>query len=267
MKEFVNYLAQRPALNLFLLISYYLLTTLPHDWIGVKLEFFRDRWGLEAYNQYVLIIALGVFVLLMIWIMKMSWNSPDQRTVLLYLLVTFVLAVITVRYLFMLNIEMVHFLQYAIFSVLCFPLVGNYTRTLLWTMTAGIFDEAYQYFYLAPHRTDYFDLNDVIANMVGGAFGLVLLRSSGILPVRIKPYWQTSAFWIHIIIVFVFLVLWISGIIGIYPGSKAGFLLVKTWPEEFWTVQVNDVTFHIIRPLEGVVIISALIFIYSRLDK
>ena len=210
----------------------------------------------------------GLFVLAVfgLFFYLKSRKVDHKRRLWFYLLANIILAAIVINTLFVINIEMVHFPQYALFAILVFPLIGNYTATLIWSTLAGAVDEAYQYFYLAPTDTTYFDFNDVVTNLVGAVFGLLFLSG-----MNVKEYTtfqiKKSSIWFGIgSIVLTVLVLHLLGYLSIYPNDDRPFHILREWPSGFWSKARFDVTFHIIRPLEGVVLTILLWVFFSRLS-
>ena len=176
-------------------------------------------------------------------------------------------AIIIINFLFVINIEVIHFPQYAAFAILIYPMIRNYNSTLIWTTIAGSIDEAYQNFYLAPKDTGYYDWNDVITNLVGGVFGLLLLKSFGV-GQHVNLTWSKSS-GIKGLVVVCGLVfgLWLSGFLSIYPSEISTIQLVSKELTGFWNEVPPEVVFHIVRPLEGFIITVMLFFFYSRIGE
>lgn len=266
--KWILFLKRKRTINLVLLIGYYLLVVLPHEWIGLLTVDLFGHLERDVYNSYVLIAGLaGCFLIIGLFIPTIL-RAQEILKILVYLLLSIGLAAVTINWLFVINIEIVHFFQYAGFAILCFPLVQNFTRTLIWTTLAGAVDEAWQYFYLAPERTLYYDFNDVIANLVGGTFGVLILKSIGasIVPMQ-RPLIKTLEFKVIMTLTIIFYFLWLQNIIGIYPESNATYTLIRERAEGFWSVVHPNVTYHVVQPLEGVLICIAIILIYLPLTK
>ncbi|MCB0476370.1 MAG: hypothetical protein KDC69_11885, partial [Flavobacteriaceae bacterium] len=166
---------------LLVLIAYYLSVVLPHKRFGAFLnDVVFKGVARDQYNLIVLIGAILVFTGLLIIFFKNTAYSKERNKLRIYLLFNTLFAIVVVKTLFVINIELIHFPQYALFAILVFPLARCYNSTLLWSFQAGALDEAYQYFYLAPNDTSYYDFNDLITNLVGASFGLIFLKSFGV---------------------------------------------------------------------------------------
>jgi len=270
-ERLINWLMARPIVNVLIALAYYLLVVLPHEQVGI---FIAETFKINERAKYNLIfLSLGLILLLLlaIPIIRGIRTHGNSRKVIFYLSATIIFTILSFKFLLVLNSEVIHFPQYAVMAFLLFPLCKNYKEVLFWIIILGAVDEAYQYFYLAPERTDYFDFNDVIIDTLGGAFGLILLRSQNILTLTKTRHWLRSPItWTCIGLSSILLLLWLTGILYIYPpekGIEASFLLVKKIPEGFWSIIPPKITFHIVQPLEGIILILLLWIFYIPLGK
>jgi len=168
------------------------------------------------------------------------------------------------------NIEVVHFFQYAMFALLCFPLTLNYNQTMIISTLAGALDEAYQFFYLAPQRTDYFDFNDVVINLVGVAFGLLVIKifKPATKVISLKQFLFSPASILTILISVIIFISFNTNFLGIYhTNTDAQFVLVKKTFDSFWTTVHPNITYHVMLPLEGLLVIISLWFFYWPLGN
>ena len=248
MIRFLQFLSDRYWLNVILVTFYFLMVTLPHEWVGIQTAKVFGEMTRDNYNLIILVIGL---VLLAIYLIPLFLNLMKRQKKfipLFYLAATIALTVLTFNTLVIVNIEIIHFIQYAVLAVLVFPLFNRFLPSLFKVMGMGFADEAYQYYVLAPERTNYFDFNDVILNAIGAAFGLVFLRTYP----EIKQFIKLQArykerhvyvFWAASILLFYTLVYF--GFIQMWPaedGQNHWTLLVKKVPESFWSVVHPNVT-------------------------
>ncbi len=265
-----NWLKNNKALNVFLVIVYYLLVVLPHEEVGIWIAKTLDQpYGRDTYN--LIILALGVIGLL--GYLLPIWNGLKQLEtgkgrVLFVLLATILFIIVSFNILLVVNVEIIHFVQYAILALLLFPLFNNYRDTLFYAMLFATVDEGYQYFVLAPLRTDYFDFNDVIIDLIGAALGLILFWVSGIKDVTSNKKWfQTATFLGFSILTVGVVIAYLTGNLAIYPSeseTQAPILLIRKVQESFWTIIHPNVKFHVVRPLEGLLILGGLFYFYSQ---
>lgn len=271
MNKLINWLRANPLYNFLILALYYLLVVLPHEQIGIQIAKLDVKYGRDTYNMILLSIALTVLLAYVIPLIRNILKGTNQKQQWFYLLLTLLLTIYTVNCLFVVNAEVVHFVQYAVFAILCYPFVENYSLTLIWVLMMGWIDEAYQYFYLAPDRTDYYDWNDVVTDFIGGAFGLVFLRSFEIkgkyLDFKGIIRSKTFLFLLGMVILFVFLLN--TSYLDWYPmeGIDATYYMVRKVPEGWWSVVHPDVTYHVMQPLEGIVAAIGLCFLYRHIGR
>jgi len=272
-QRYTSYLSQRPILNIGLVITYYLLVVLPHEVIGIWIAQTLDKpFGRDTYN--LIILALGVTGFL--GYLYLVWNGTRQRPdkgkkTGLYLLATLALIVLSFNTILVVNVEIIHFIQYALLALLLFPFFSSYQETLFWSTILGAIDEGYQYLVLAPQRTDYYDFNDILIDMVGATLGLILLSAYGIANITgSRAVYQRSPFKGLVLISMLVVIALGMGWMTIYPtadGTMAYLPLIKKMNAEFWTVIHPNVNFHIVRPLEWLVLTILLWFLYKDIGK
>ena len=267
----IHWLRQRRIFNITLIISYFLLVVLPHEIVG---KFIADRFRSYTRDQYnFTILVLGIFLLIVyvVPLVVRLVNGNDRKLKWFYLILTIGLIIAATNTIVVVNVEFIHLVQYGLMALLLFPLTLRYGETLFWTVLMGATDEAYQYFYLAPQRTEYYDFNDIVINLLGGALGLVSLRIFDV--GQLWPRWQLP-FNRRIVVAValiggVVLSIFTLGWFRIYPDDGSGmeplFLLVRKAPTAFWSVIPPEIVFHIIEPLEGIVMVVLLLLIYQGL--
>lgn len=268
MNKIISWFQQHPLTNFALIAIYFIAVVLPHKTFGTFLntKVFKGITRAE-YNRFVLYIALSMLLVFTIIFVKNSAQRAFRNRLWLYMGFNVILATLVINLLFVINIEMIHFPQYAFFAILCFPLVSNYLQALTWATLAGAIDEAYQYFYLAPNDTSYYDFNDVVTNLVGAVFGLLFLRSFGIAESKRPKFLRSSAFYGIIALFLIVFISCLTGILSIYPDEETTYQLLRKWPEGFWSHARPNITYHVMRPLEGLAITGLLIILFSGIGK
>lgn len=256
MNKLYRWLADRPLTNLLLVLVYYVMVVLPHEVVGLTIfSVFKDK-SRAFYNNAMLLTAVVVGLLIFIPFVKQIIRHPNKPKLLGYMALTLGLIILSFNTIIILSVELIHILQYAVFAVLAFPLFKHYWLTLLMVTLAGSLDEAYQYFYLSPERTNYYDLNDVIIDTLGGAVGLVWLYGHQInqRPRSLQSVVLSFPVMGNLILVLGVALLIAMGVMAYYPteGVAPLWTLVRKIPDSFWTtLPVGPTTFHISLPLEG----------------
>lgn len=264
----IKWLSERKLLNLICLIVYYLLVVLPHEWVGLQTVKIFGKLSRTQYNLTITAISTAAVIAFSIFVFTKIRHKENESLKWFYFIATCFFAVICFKVLFVINIEAIHFIQYAGFAILCFPLLLNFNQTLILSTIAGAIDEAYQYFYLAPQRTDYFDFNDVIINLIGAAFGLIFIRCFQPLVKtwQGKEFFKSPAFISLLFIITAVLCAFLTNTLGLNPSNEnAVFLLVKKVPTSFWSEIPPKVLYHIVMPFEGIIITTLLILFYSKI--
>lgn len=258
--------------TVFLLLSYYLIVVIPHEVVGKLIATIFSSVDRDRYNLIILIFFSILTTIAGLFLMR-KIKPVDRKLIFGYILITLILIVLSFKVLFVFNVEAIHFVQYAIFAIICFSLNRSYFQTMIWACLAGAMDELFQYVYLAPQRTDYYDFNDVIINTIGAGVGLLFIRvmnrtNRHFSWLRFK---KSLTFKVLIGIIIIIMVGVISGYISNLPNKDAIFVLQKKVDIEFWhTVYLPKyifyVKFHVVKPLEGLIITVFIIIFYSFLQ-
>ncbi len=276
MNRIINWLSEHRLANAIILFVYFLAVVLPHKRFGTFLNNTvvgamnidnNTAEGRQAYNLLALGIAAFILISVLYFFIKNTIGQANRNRIWAYMIANTILAALVLQFLFVVNIEFVHYPQYAMFAILSFPLIQNYHQTLIWTTLAGAIDEAYQYFYLAPNDTPYYDMNDVITNLIGAVFGLLFLWSFNIKE-RISPqFFRSGAFYAWLVLGLIITICCITGFLSIYPSDTTEFQLLKKWPSGFWSKVHPNVTYHITKPLEGMLIVIGLWLFYRKIGQ
>ena len=272
MNRLIEYLSNRKKLASFLAIIYFLLVVLPHEQVGLLTVWVFKSSSRATYQTTVTGFGLLLLFIFLFFVYKGYRNQKNKFILPTYLAITIFLMVVSFHMLIIHNIEIIHFAQYAGMAILLYPLVKTISGTIFWSTILGTIDEAYQYFYLSPDRTDYFDFNDIILDLLGAAIGLsIIISHVKNLNKPIPKKWYKSPIILTTIgiIVSTYLLLKTS-ILQIYPNSELNsdaILLVRKLDPNFWThIKHLHVKFHIVQPFEGIIIISLLLIGYWIFD-
>jgi hypothetical protein len=268
MKKLIDWLSQHRAFNLLLILIYFIAVVLPHKRFGTFLntEVFK-RMTRDEYNQLVLFIGLILLSIFVLIFLRNSAKTEFKRRLWIYMGVNILSAVLALNLLFVVNIEVIHFPQYAFFALLTFPLLLNYQQTLIWATLAGAIDEAYQYFYLSPNDTGYYDFNDVLTNLIGVVFGLLFLRSFNIKESSRPKFLKSSAFMALVGLSVIIATACFSGILSIYPSDITHYQIVREMPTGFWSTVPPEISYHVMLPIEGMIITVLMTLFYYQIGK
>lgn len=263
-----RYTKNKNTVLFILSLLYFAMVVLPHELIGVWITSMFENHSRDEYNQIILILFLVLIMGFVIRFMIAIIKHKDRNKLILYSGATSALIILCFNTIIIVNIELIHIFQYAILSILLFFLLRDYQQSLVITTLAGAVDEAYQYFYLSPQRTNYYDWNDVIFNLLGAALGLIYIRAFSVQTIQASKFWRRHLHWIiWTILSLIVLVLFQFDLLYMMAeeGQDKLYALIRKPSEGFWTVIHPNITYHIIKPLEGVIYLILLFVFYSRI--
>ncbi len=264
------YLLQNKTISWLVVCAYFLALVYFHDLATKIADWLKYLLTLKIYNLVLLLAGLlGSFAgLLVIW--RYARKFPERGIFFIMFLVTAALMVLTVLTMMVVNMEAIHFIQFAILAVLIFPLVRRYDDALIYTAILGIIDETYQYLVLNPDFK-YFDFNDLVLNMIGAGAGLLLLAALRMPEIKPPRKWHRSpALWFMAGLVILGLIFSAGHPVSFYPSEEPGhwFSLYRTHPgPEFWTFLYDRRYYHILRPWEGIFFMAVLTVFYNQIQQ
>ena len=270
-QQYIAYFAKRPFLNALPVLIYYLLVVLPHETFGAWIARTLDEpLGRDTYNLVIMGMGVTGFVAYLYLIWKGTKSKTYSKSTWMYLLLTLALIVYCINVLMVVNVEIIHYVQYAIFAFLIFPLFQNYQVTLFYATIFGAIDEAYQYLVLAWEKANYYDFNDVFIDMIGVTLGLILIRAYGIREKEItKPFYKRPVFIGLISLLSLILLSYLLGWTSLHldPKIDTPFPLIKRVNPDFWTIIHPNVKFHVVRPWEWILLTIGLWVAYRKIGK
>jgi len=149
------------------------ITEILTDWMDTPYGRFLPR-------EYVYEFSAFLFFVTLLFILYKSIKGTSRIKTLLYWFFVFLSVVLSYRFLITVPIEIVHFPQYALLSIiLAYSLDREKNKFLilkiLFIVTIlGILDEFYQYVYLTKKSSHYLDFNDFFLNQVGASIGILI---------------------------------------------------------------------------------------------
>lgn len=272
MNRSINWLTERKYISFLLLSIYYLMVVLPHEQVGQFVVWVFKEATRATYQITVAVLGSGIFLVFLFYIFQNIKHLAEKRILYLYLFTTVTFMLISFKTLIIHNIEIIHYAQYAILILFLYPLTKTMISSLFWATILGALDEAYQYLYLAPNRTDYFDFNDIILDLLGAAFGIIWIYSFYQNNIGGKHFKKQINIIISAVIIIVIIVTIgvLTSNLYIYPVDNinlSAIVLVKKIEPNFWShITHLNVKYHIVQPLEGLIVISLLLFFYFLLE-
>lgn len=275
MVQIINWLSERKLLNGGLVVAYVIAILCLHDMFVNLSVWIMQQLTLDYYDKVILGIVGLSLVFLAYFFYKNLQRFPHHQPLKIFLLATtLVFFVLHLKILLVVNIELIHAVQYGILALLIFPISRRFGYALLFATLVGYLDEWYQYQLLYPERENYFDFNDIITDQLGMGLFLLILYTAGVQTAktpRPKKWWQSTML-VFVTLLFVIVAALVQqGIIVTYASAAQA----NTWlilneaakPEDFWVEFLNSGRFyHILTPLQGILIHLFLIAFYSLMD-
>jgi len=272
MVKIIQWLGRNRLIAVLLGIAVYFSIVTFHDEITTVAIRMRNEFGRENYNEFLAYGFLVIFLIFIFIVFYRSFRSPQKYLNLVLSALIAVLLVLSFRYLMVYNIEAIHFVEYMLVAMLLFPVLRSYGETVFWVTILGILDEIFQYLFLTPNF-EYFDFNDITLNLLGAGAGVVmvfiLLKNS--FEIRRIKWNRSPAILTGSGLLIIFFILLLSGKMTINPsdapGSENWFSLNRAiMPDEFWTEAYPGRRFHILRPIEGIILMFVLFAFFYTLD-
>ena len=233
-----------------------------------------NYFSLPLYNWLVtsvLFVFLGTFIYFIFNHIR-KYKHPIKSQ-LLYLVVTLVLIIIHFITLFEMNIEIIHVLEYAGLAVLFYVLFARAGAAIIFSIPIMLWDEWRQYVILYPSYVQYFELNDIVIDILGSGFVLVSLSVFGI---SIKSnsllIWKLPElhflFTLILATIFSFNFGWIVDYQSEVQINTVFIMNKMSNHFDFWNIHpFTKAQYHILSPNWGVSIILVLSLFYISFDR
>jgi len=137
-------------------------------------------FGAFAFKDLVPFVAVASGLALATWVLWMARRSPRPGPVLGYWLIWIACIALSDSFLTFSVPEYAHYPQYAALAwLLARALDPDRSRlvvgkVLFWATFLGMVDEVQQYVWIAPSYGEYLDFNDILANLLGAAAGVLI---------------------------------------------------------------------------------------------
>ena len=270
MINIIHWLGKNRLMAVLLAIALYFSIVTFHDEVTALVIKIRNSMGLTSFNRFLAygFLALLIFILIILFYQSLKSRQKILKSALS--LIVSAMMVISFRLLMVYNIEAIHFVEYMLVAIILLPVIRSYGETVFWVTILGMLDELFQYRFLTPDF-EYFDFNDSTLNLLGAGAGvlLVFVLNDNAIEIRRIKWYRSPAILTGLGLLTVFLVLLLSQKISINPVDTPG-----TWfsvnrnslPDDFWTEAYPGRRFHILRPIEGIILMILLFTGFSMLD-
>lgn len=283
MNRLILWFSRRRLFTFCCLVAYLISVCLGHKVVSDFFDWMRDVLSFPVYNSLLLATAAVLFLIFSLVLFNRIWRDKTRRVArMAWFFLTAALAVGAYEVLIVFSIETIHFIQYALPALPVFALTMNFGETVGWVTLMGALDEAYQYFVIyANYKTVYFDFNDIMLNLVGAGIGVLAIYTLSDLnappfsgkertAVRSSRHFLSPSRALTISVIAMGFVLHLAGIIEPYheaSASSAPIVLSRKLPAaHFWLRPHIGKTFHILSPIQGIIVGLTLMGVYSLMD-
>lgn len=271
--KIINWLYSNRLVTLLLILAYSAGIIFLHDsLVNVSVKIMNSM-GLNAYNTFISLITAFALAIVSIFILYSVKTAQEFRKAKMLFPVAIV-ALMAIHYFFLLemNIEIVHAFAYGGLVFLIYGLTKRYAAAIIWAVPVMLIDEWYQYMVLYPHYVEYWELNDVVLDMLGGTFMLMLIFLANAPHKISKPYYLRSEFLIGGTMVVAFIALVSACVIATHTSTACPqtiFTMSKmAEPHTGWHVHgFTQKTYYILSPAQSIIIVSAISFLLMAFDN
>lgn len=278
MSSFANqlliFLKNNRAINVVLVLVYTIFILHGHDAFVQLSVVVMNKLSLQVYNQRVMQLMMAVGIFFLSNTLYALWQNPAQwRVKLTFLLFCFVALAIHVAVLFEMNIEIIHVAEYIVLILLLFPFSSSIGTSLIYALPIMIADELNQYLLLYPNYNQYFELSDIVLDLLGAGTFMLLLHIGGLPLLQDKRLWgkQPSTWLLLCLLAWSVLGLWTKFFVFTPAEAKVHTVFVFNrlpQPELFWQVHgFTGAKYHVLLPGEGIVLILLVCVLFVTYER
>jgi hypothetical protein len=252
-----------------------------HDWAQQPFYWGVAAIGHTSWNILMTAILVVVLAGVAFWFYRSLRSHPAQKKLTIYWGLCLFLLLLCFSVLIPYKSEIIHFPQYGILAVLLYPITRRYMPTLIVGTLLGVIDEMYQFFVLFTDRLNYLDFNDMLLNLVGVIFGLMLvftLNPGNAGSKDIRSIWKrvgsvifSPPYLTALAVVATGALLYSMGVFGYFNDSGALIPLYRNpasnFDHNFWLTTDFGVAWHLVTPRHGIPLLLLLPFLFTGLDE
>lgn len=272
----LRWLSRHRLVAVVLALLFFILSAALHD-VGNDLAYrIKGERSMESWNRGIVILCAAIALAIGIGLWMRIRVHPFRWDIVVSGAVTVGLAVAAFKTLIIINSEAVHFVQYAGLALLLYPVVGRFGSTVLLATLLGVVDEAHQYFVLHHPWQPYFDMNDILLNLIGASAGAVLAHALSdarrFRPAPGEPFLREvvrSPVMLSAAGVLLTCGLLLSiGLMRVGPDGPGRVIHLRRTapPTTFWIDDGWGKIHHQVTPAEGVALMVLLVGAYTLLD-
>lgn len=254
-----------------LAIVYGLAIVFLHDWfvqLSIKV---MNHFSLLVYNVLVRNFSLSIGALVLGFC---SWKVflNKRFDLLFFLFILLALLVLHWLFLFEMNIEIIHALEFGLLALLLYGATCNAGAAVILCLPFMLIDEWVQYSLLYGNYNKYYEFNDLVLDILGAGLAILVLK---IIEKERKtvllPFWKRNEYRVLFVLLIFFCVLVLSGVLAAHQSQVNTYTIFTLSridaPELFWqTHAFTGAKYHILAPLPGAFIMFVLCVLLGCID-
>ena len=267
----IRWLSTHRFVAVLLALALYYSVVFYHDDISEYAMVLYYNVGETLYNVYMEYAFIALLVPTLAILGWLIFRSGHWVFFLSLTLANLLMMWASYRLLVTYNIEFVHYFAYMAIAFVLLPVLRHLGETVVVVTLLGAIDEGYQYLVLNP-KFEYYDFNDVLLNLIGAGTGVVtaLMLGRGAIELRAMPLYASKAFWLALSVPLGFYLACQAGWAAVGPienpdGGEVFALFRKAQGDGLWKEPYVGKFFHVVRPVEGSVLIYGLFLAYFLL--
>lgn len=279
MERLLLWFSERKLLSFMLTGAYFFAVVLGHKKVSEVFDLLKEKLSFRVYDRAMLSLGLLLMAIVLFFVFNSIRNSKRRPALIGCTVFTGALLVLSYELFIVFSVEGIHYIQYALLALPVFALTLSFGKTVFWVTVLGAIDEGYQYFVLyADNKEVYYDFNDIILNLAGAGIGvLIILTAHGPESGTAFRWKGPAGKWMDPVTLLtgcLFLggfFLYMTGLLRFYKEADVSTALIvlsrKPAPIDFLTIPAVGKPFHILHPVEGIIMASVLTAGYFLMDK
>ncbi len=268
------WLHRHPKLGWAILFVYAAAVTFPHEEVQTLVGALANWTGRTNLYRIAAGTSLVLGLVFSVIFVQQLRRHGSRRLIGAYWVATVLLILAAWNTLTANNTELVHYPQYFVPGFVLMALTLSPLESLAWIVITGGLDECYQYWALHGGWGVPYDFNDVCMDLLGGALGVVF--AAAFLSCRARTSargaWVKPGTVLLAAVVASGVVLSACGKMLLYEdkqNTEYWFALSRLKAQPFWFFDATwgPKTFHTLSPLEGPVVLIAVLGFYAVLSR
>jgi hypothetical protein len=271
--QLFNFLHRNKLFTGLLIVAYSLAIILLHDtFVNISIVV-MNKYSLPVYNDLVRNLFGGVGIMVFLFLLIKTVHATNRVKLLIYLFSIAFFIGLHASFLFEMNIEIIHAIEFAVLALLMFAFTGRFGAAVVFCIPVMLIDEYRQYMVLYPQYTLYFEFNDIVMDVLGCGFAMITLKIFGVefSSTSHTIFYKRSEFIFLSSFLFLFLALLLTCVFSSHINTACSHTIFPLSrlenPELFWqTHAFTKAKYHVLSPISGAIILTGLCVFFLGLD-